>query len=66
MVSKKKDNLCKPMRNEIVIHCPHSYCKKLLAREVLLKPGSHFKIKCYHCGGFVYVNYTTFGRLEIY
>lgn len=35
----------------VVLHCPS--CKKLLARNVFLRIGSYFSMKCFHCGKFV-------------
>lgn len=54
------------MDHEIVIHCPNKNCGALFAKEVLLKPGSHFKGKCTKCGEVIYVNYTTRGGLQVY
>ena len=50
---------------EIVIHCPNQNCAKLLIKEALLQPGTHFKCKCPYCGEIVYINYNYRKGLEV-
>lgn len=39
----------------IFINCPNRDCKKMLMKNVYLRPGSYLTTKCYHCGSMVSV-----------
>ena len=34
----------------VFVNCPNKDCKKMLMKDVYLRPGSHFTFKCYYCG----------------
>lgn len=39
----------------IFINCPSKDCKKMLLKNVVLRTGTRFTLKCFHCGAGVSV-----------
>lgn len=50
------------MKN-IIVYCPNQDCRKILIKEAYLRPGSKFKIKCYHCGSASYLRGETGNKI---
>lgn len=37
----------------VFVNCPSRECKKMLAKNVTLRPGDGFTIRCFNCGTLV-------------